>query len=737
MVSLDSTPMSPNYLLLVRTVEGMERIGWLRHKPNLFVAIHWDGVEVQRTPTIKRQLAPKWEYLMKISAAPSSTISLRLFHDSSFPLMGDECLGTLDITVSELRELCRSDKETKVVKLRLTSAEANLTGKAATTISVCLMTDNEAAEMAAATAPKDGAKSSATMGAAEIVAQAVSTAVQFESALGVLTSKLEIIVGIGDQIAAIHPYANIAWKVLTSVYQVAKRQRDTDAKFVTLVETMVDVYSFVGDVESLPRKIKSLENKALAIVQQTVECALFIQEYTSRNFRDRAVQGIWNRTEQKIDELSAAFRKLKESSDDRLKIESFFVSTKILGGVERLEQSDMLKKLNPVDMNASLRDECLPGTRRKTLDDIAEWVTVTPGPTNVLWLSGVAGSGKSTISTTVSESFREIDRLGAFLFFDRNHSTRSDPGAVIRTIAYSLALFNSHIGDAISATIRRGPAIVNAPIRKQFKTLLLDPLKSAEQHIQGSILIILDALDECGDVRSRAPLLSLLAEEFPNIPPLFRLLITSRREPDIADKFASRFLEMDMGAVSNEESLWNRFTSVDTDRSGAVMDRSGEITAVELKCALMKGGDWTSFDLDTVKHLMTIFDTDHSGTITFNEFLGLWKYLMDWQDKFNDFDADRSGSIDLEEMDKALKSFGYKLSPHLIMLVQRKYDAKAFAPLASNPQTGVGAISFDRFVRACAVIRQLHESFLRLDTNGDGWIDIGYEVFMEMALSPP
>jgi hypothetical protein len=67
--------------------------------------------------------------------------------------------------------------------------------------------------------------------------------------------------------------------------QVAKKQRAADAKFVTLVETMVDVYSFVGDVESLPRKIKTLENKALAIVQQTVECALFIQEYTSRNFR--------------------------------------------------------------------------------------------------------------------------------------------------------------------------------------------------------------------------------------------------------------------------------------------------------------------------------------------------------------------------------------------------------------------------------------------------------------------
>jgi hypothetical protein len=40
-------------------------------------------------------------------------------------------------------------------------------------------------------------------------------------------------------------------------------------------------------------------------------------------------------------------------------------------------------------------------------------------------------------------------------------------------------------------------------------------------------------------------------------------------------------------------------------------------------------------------------------------------------------------------------------------------------------------------VRACAAIRQLHDSFLLLDTDGNGWIEIGYEVFMEKALSLP
>lgn len=48
---------------------------------------------------------------------------------------------------------------------------------------------------------------------------------------------------------------------------------------------MVEVYSFVEDIDLLPQKLMSLEDKALAIVKQTVECALFIQEYTATGFR--------------------------------------------------------------------------------------------------------------------------------------------------------------------------------------------------------------------------------------------------------------------------------------------------------------------------------------------------------------------------------------------------------------------------------------------------------------------
>jgi Ca2+-binding EF-hand superfamily protein len=48
---------------------------------------------------------------------------------------------------------------------------------------------------------------------------------------------------------------------------------------------------------------------------------------------------------------------------------------------------------------------------------------------------------------------------------------------------------------------------------------------------------------------------------------------------------------------------------------------------------------------------------------------------QDWQGVFLHFDRDRSGTIDGNELQAALNQFGYRLSPNLLNLLQRKYGA--------------------------------------------------------------
>ncbi|THH05879.1 hypothetical protein EW145_g4474, partial [Phellinidium pouzarii] len=195
--------------------------------------------------------------------------------------------------------------------------------------------------------------------------------------------------------------------------------------------------------------------------------------------------------------------------------------------------------------------------------------------------------------------------------------------------------------------------------------------------------------------------------------------------------------------------LWQWFSSVDADNSGA-------ISAQELQQCLING-DWSPFDLDTVKLLMSIFDTDRSGTIGFNEVI-CWPmeihqgasyttsvratiefiFRQDWQGVFRHFDSDRSGSIDGGELENALRQFGYNLSPQLMRLLLAKYDISASE--LTSARRGAGpppGITFDRFVRACVVIKQLTESFQRLDTQRSGWIQLNYDTFMQTVLSAP
>ncbi|GAA6010158.1 hypothetical protein JCM11491_005368 [Sporobolomyces phaffii] len=191
------------------------------------------------------------------------------------------------------------------------------------------------------------------------------------------------------------------------------------------------------------------------------------------------------------------------------------------------------------------------------------------------------------------------------------------------------------------------------------------------------------------------------------------------------------------GGPSGEPPLRAWFDAVD-------LDRSGYITQVELKQALVNG-DWQPFDDETVRMLLRIFDVDGSGTIGFSEFQGLWNYIKEWQSVFRQFDRDRSGTIEPQELANALSTFGYNLSPQIIQLLQQKYNPstavhkpnQGYTSNYARPPADPRGITFDRFVRCCVTVRQLSESFKGVDQDRDGWVNISYETFMTLVLSAP
>ncbi|KZP07145.1 hypothetical protein FIBSPDRAFT_841516 [Athelia psychrophila] len=190
-------------------------------------------------------------------------------------------------------------------------------------------------------------------------------------------------------------------------------------------------------------------------------------------------------------------------------------------------------------MDATSRPQCLDGTRTAILHSLITYLTRPVPDTNVVWLNGMAGSGKSTIATTIAEQLHDRGQLGAFLFFDRNSPAQSGPDGVIRTLACQLALSNSVLREAICDAIEKDPQIATRTLDSQSKALVMAPLHSCSAKMVGPVVIILDAFDECGDAQSRRALIHLLITNLPLLPHTFRFLITGRPELDLNNTFGS------------------------------------------------------------------------------------------------------------------------------------------------------------------------------------------------------
>ncbi|KAF7970237.1 hypothetical protein HWV62_24726 [Athelia sp. TMB] len=341
--------------------------------------------------------------------------------------------------------------------------------------------------------------------------------------------------------------ADVTVGMVDALAKAYQQQKETDAAVIALFKKLAELYSFVDDVDSsLQGKIVQLDAVLTRVLEQTAECGIFFREYTSHGFARRFMgQAISNRG-QVISELSSTLDRLQEDLMSGLALhtacvstKTAFVSSQIKAGVDRLVESNHLRGLKPAEMNNTKRSLCLPGTQQDRLKEVIDWL-MTPSDRNVLWLHGAAGLGKSTIATTIADHFGGLHRQGAFIFFDRNSPSESTPERVISTLVLQLARQNAAIHSAVSAAISDRPGLVSDLIETQFKSLLLDPLSKVTGQLEGPTIIIIDALDECGNASSRRKLLELLSKDFSKLPPQFRVLITSRPEHDIQRALASR-----------------------------------------------------------------------------------------------------------------------------------------------------------------------------------------------------
>ncbi|KAJ5175634.1 Vegetative incompatibility protein HET-E-1 [Penicillium canariense] len=140
---------------------------------------------------------------------------------------------------------------------------------------------------------------------------------------------------------------------------------------------------------------------------------------------------------------------------------------------------------------------CHPETRVALLQNILDWVGDPQGRC-VFWLNGMAGTGKSTISRTVAQSFAENGILGASFFFKRGEQNRGNADRLFTTISSQLVTNEPSLAPSIAAAMKADPTLTSKSLTEQFRELVVKPLDALKprSHEVRTLAFVIDALDE-------------------------------------------------------------------------------------------------------------------------------------------------------------------------------------------------------------------------------------------------
>ncbi|KAF8676644.1 WD40 repeat-like protein, partial [Rhizoctonia solani] len=232
------------------------------------------------------------------------------------------------------------------------------------------------------------------------------------------------------------------------------------------------------------------------------------------------------------------------------------------------------------------RRTCTEGTRVSILSELERWVSA-PDQKAVYWMSGMAGTGKTTIACTFAKWLETEKLLAASFFCTRTSADCRDVTRIVPTVAYQLARYCIPFQSALCDVLGRDPDLGTKDIRTQFERLLVDPLNQIKNDIPSNLVVVIDALDECDDQRGVEQVLDILFKHASQLP--IRFFVTSRPEAEIyttmtihATSRAAIYLhDIEKSLVSADiqlylkQELGSRIHELSTEVLEQLVDRSG------------------------------------------------------------------------------------------------------------------------------------------------------------------
>ena len=199
----------------------------------------------------------------------------------------------------------------------------------------------------------------------------------------------------------------------------------------------------------------------------------------------------------------------------------------------RVDQDLLLTRFKRVETGYDLKLCCMKGTRETLLNRIMTWAANESDTSNIYWVHGLPGIGKTSLAHSICEQLHDKQRLAGAFFCQKDDAITSDIRNIIPTLISKLAEIFPPFRSIVADRLRSDPNLTSKSMKD---SLFLDFIGNLSRHPKHTLVFVIDALDECGDDQNRPVLLKVLTEASSRAPWL-KIIVTSRPEDEIQQFF--------------------------------------------------------------------------------------------------------------------------------------------------------------------------------------------------------
>ncbi|KAG8702865.1 hypothetical protein FRC09_004489, partial [Ceratobasidium sp. 395] len=321
-------------------------------------------------------------------------------------------------------------------------------------------------------------------------------------------------------------------------------QEQCDESIETLVDGLSGILPYVEIVKQAA-KLPRLRENMTTLVYLIEDASRFVSQY---NQDGNAVQTLKTAVgldaQAQVDDMLKKLRVLIEEFDRGVNVQTLQTLEQTRQAADVSAYRALLKKLHPVGRaQYDSSRACMPGTREDIINNILDWSRHRRSNSSLdkseglLWVYGHAGIGKSAIATSVCEKLDDQGLLAASFFCKRDDPERRNPQKILTSIIHSLSVHHPAYAHEVATQLQLDISLCDSPMQKQYDRLIRDALRPlAHTSSDTCLVIVIDAIDECGTPDTRSQLLGYL-QRMQQYTTWLRIIVTSRPDKDIERTF--------------------------------------------------------------------------------------------------------------------------------------------------------------------------------------------------------